>query len=230
MTAKTVLMIHGAGGGGWEWTVWSHRFTADGWRVVAPDLMPADAGLAATRLSDYQTQVQQWCATYQPGLLVGASLGGLLALSAATLRPGQPLVLVNPLPPAGLVAPSGAVRQREGAVIRWQRDASLLSTADALPDATPDTWHLAWRRWRDESAAVLAEATAFAADAPPPVRCLVLASDQDRDLPMASSRALAHWLGADLVEIPAASHVGPLLGRSAAATAERVLAWARLRS
>ena len=53
----------------------------------------------------------------------------------------------------------------------------------------------------------------------------MLASELDADVPPAAMQALAVRLSADLESIAGASHVGPLLGRSAAAAAERVAGW-----
>ena len=93
--ARVAVCVHGAGGGGWEWTIWARVLAARGWRVVAPDLLPAADGLAATALADYRAQVLAWCAQASPSpLLVGASLGGLLALSIAAQANARALVLV----------------------------------------------------------------------------------------------------------------------------------------
>ena len=229
MHGDTALMVHGAGGGGWEWALWARVFAAAGWRVHAPDLLPAPGGLAGTRLADYDAQVLAWCSAPQPRLLIGASLGGLLALRAAAHLGEALLVLVNPLPPAGIDGAFEVARRREGDIVRWQRDATLHSTARALPDAEPDVWQVAWRRWRDESGAVLTDAASARSDRPQS-RSLVLVSGADDDVPAASSRAVARWLGAELLEFPEASHVGPLLGRDAIDAAERVLAWVQFRS
>src|SRR5688572_28720195 len=94
---RSALMVHGAGGGGWEWNVWARVFAAHGWRVEAPDLQPVAAGLAATRLRDYAAQVAGSLARLPlPRVVVGASLGGLLALRCAA--DADALVLINPLP------------------------------------------------------------------------------------------------------------------------------------
>ncbi|HEY4556436.1 MAG TPA: hypothetical protein VIG68_08390, partial [Lysobacter sp.] len=53
-----LLLVHGAGGGGWEWAIWQRVFDARGWTSAAPDLQPAAAGLAATGLDDYLAQVR----------------------------------------------------------------------------------------------------------------------------------------------------------------------------
>lgn len=225
MQVNSVLLIHGAGGGGWEWTPWSRVFAAAGWRVLAPDLMPVADGLAATRFSDYLGQVCAWCRELRPDLVVGASLGGLLAQCAHDACSQAGLVLVNPMPPA-----TAEARPRYPPIVHWQRDASLRSTADALPDADASTWHHAWSRWRDESGAVLNEAGIADVCLPSPSRYLVIVSAADTDVAPATSRALADELGADLIDLAGASHVGPLLGRDAAAVAERVLAWWSWRS
>jgi pimeloyl-ACP methyl ester carboxylesterase len=213
------LMLHGAGGGGWEWSVWARVFAAAGWRVQAPDLQPARGGLAHTRWDDYLGQVRAWCVP-APDVLVGASLGGLLALAAEAAP--RALVLVNPLPPRGLID-----GRRYAAVVPWGTRRSLDSTCRALPDADDPTRLYAFRRWRDESGAVLTRATAGLEVAPPDCPVLVLASSADTDVPVEASRALARELGASYLEYAGASHVGPLLGRDAAAIANQVTAWLR---
>lgn len=229
MQVKTALMIHGAGGGGWEWDVWRRVFAAAGWHVSAPDLQPSAAGLGATTLDDYESQVRHWIRTTSPCLVLGASLGGLLALRCHPAARGATLVLVNPMSSAGLpgVAPLGL---RYPVLMPWRRSASLTSTARSLPDAEPTTWHAAWRRWRDESGAVMNAAASGVPTERPDAPVLIVISDRDADVPAATSCALASALGADVLACADASHVGPLLGRHASDIAERVLAWLRLRS
>jgi pimeloyl-ACP methyl ester carboxylesterase len=218
--APAAVFVHGAGGGGWEWRVWARIFAAAGRPVSAPDLRPSDRGLAATGFADYAAQVRDWVAAAGGGrrvVLVGASLGGLLAAAAG--GSADALVLVNPLPPAGL--PGG---ENTGPVREWGRRASLAGTRAALPDADAFATYDAWTRWRDESGRALAEARAGVPVPAPAVPCLVIASDDDRDVPAAATAGLAAAWRADLLRVPG-SHVGPLLGRHAAATAAQALAW-----
>jgi len=220
---ERVVCVHGAGGGGWEWGIWARQFAVCGREVLAPDLMPIRAGLAATRLADYRAQVAAWCRAPPAGRveLIGASLGGLLALAVAREVKARALVLVNPMPPAGFASPAAA----SPAVIRWRSGASLRGTQRAMPDAEDAACAFAFRRWRDESGAALDEARAGLAVDPPDCPVLVIASEHDRDVPPDASRALAATLGADFECIRGASHVGPLLGYSAARTAARVVDW-----
>ena len=212
------VFVHGAGGGGWEWAIWARVFAADGWQVLAPDLRPAGGGLAATRLADYAGQVRQWLAPLpRPRVLVGASLGGLLA--AMNAGDADALVLVNPMPPAGL--PGAAARP---AIVPWGRTASLAGTRRALPGADDAAALFAFRRWRDESGAVLDEAAAGVPVTAPAIPALVIGSESDADVPLDASRTLASSWSAAFHAIPG-SHVDPLLGRGAAALASRALAW-----
>lgn len=221
--ATAVLFLHGAGGGGWEWNIWKRVFAAEGFVASAPDLQPLASGLAPTRLADYSSQVREAAlAMPAPRVLVGASLGGLLALMNADLA--DALVLVNPLPPSPWHSQL-PMREPFPDVIPWRSQATLAGTRRSLPDADAATCLFAFRRWRDESGAVLEQARAGVAVAPPACPCLLLASGQDEDVPQAVSLTLARDMAADVIRLPQASHVGPLLGRDAAAAAMQAVVW-----
>jgi pimeloyl-ACP methyl ester carboxylesterase len=217
------LLVHGAGGGAWEWAVWLRVLVAAGVDARAIEFEAAEP-LEATRLVDYAAQVSAAAGALDRPVLVGASLGGLLAAMVADAVGARALVLVNPLPPAPWHT-SLPARAPWPARVPWRATASVVGTARALPDAGPGTVEWTWRRWRDESGAVLNEAAAGVAIDRPRCRLLVVASGADVDVPDAVSAALAAGWQADLVRVPCASHVGPLLGTSAAAVARQALAW-----
>lgn len=224
MKPKTAICVHGAGGGGWEWAIWQRVLCARGWNVLAPDLMPAAAGIAATRFDDYAAQVRDWCeAAPAPPVLIGASLGGLLALHACAHVAPRALVLINPLPFAGIAPRPSRIDYPD--VVPWARERSLAGTRRALPDADAAACLFALRRWRDESGAVLRAAALGIQVEIPRGPVLVLASELDRDVPVTASRNLAAHLHADFRLLHGASHVGPLLRRGAAAVAESVTRW-----
>ena len=212
------MFVHGAGGGGWEWGIWARVFAAAGIAVAVPDLRPAAAGLAGTTLTDYSAQVSGWVeAVPAPRVLVGASLGGLLA--AMNSEHADALVLVNPIPPAGLpLAPA------RPPVVPWGRTACLAGTRRALPGADDAAALFAFRRWRDESGRVLNQARAGVGMAVPAVPVLLLVSEADRDVPAQASLALAQAWGATAWRVPG-GHVDPLLGRDAPRLAQQALAW-----
>ena len=217
-------MIHGAGGGAWEWNVWRGVFEAEGFACEVLDLAAAEGGIGATRFENYSGQVGR--VAREGDVLVGASLGGLLALAcAAAVRPAA-LVLVNAMPPAPWQSMLPA-REAYPDVVPWGSEASLAGTRKAMPDADDAACLYAFRRWRDESGAVMNAARAGVDVARPPCPVLVMASELDEDVPVAASVALAEMLGASLIRVAGASHVGPLLGRHAASCAMQAIAWLR---
>lgn len=219
------LLIHGAGGGGWEWALWRAVFEAHGIETRAPDLQPAAAGLPATAWPDYLAQVRDACASLErPRVLVGASLGGLLA--AACADRADALVLVNPLPPAPWATRLPASDRPD--TVPWGRNARLDSTRRALPDADDATALHAFRRWRDDSGRVLREALAgVSVDVPAcPVLCIVSAADSDVP-PELTVEFAAAW-NSSLLRVPSTSHVGPLLGRDATRVAAHAVEWMKL--
>ena len=58
--APTIVAVHGAGGGGWEWGIWARVLGVRGFNVLAPDLMPSAGDLARTSFLDYRAQVLDW--------------------------------------------------------------------------------------------------------------------------------------------------------------------------
>jgi len=219
---RRAVLVHGAGGGDWEWNVWRRVFAAHGVEVHAVDLRPAEAGLELTGFDDYATQVRVALeAMPRPRALVGASLGGLLAMACAD--EADALVLVNPLPPAPW-AERLPLGERPD-LVPWRRDARLASTRRALPDSDDATALYAFRRWRDESGLVLRQAHAGLLLDAAVCPTLCIASAEDEDVPPELTAELAHAWGADLLRVASPGHVGPLLGRDAAAVASQAAAW-----
>lgn len=222
MRFQSALLLHGAGGGGWEWNLWRGVFQAGGLLVATPDLRPAAAGIVATRFDDYLAQAAlALAALARPCAVVGASLGGLLAARLADRA--DALVLVSPLPPAPW---HSALPAREWpARVPWRRDARLASTRSALLEADPATALFAFRHRRDESGAVLRDAYAGVAVEAPACPVLCIASAADEDVPCAATEALGRAWKANLLRLEGSSHVGPLLGAQAPSVAAQVLAW-----
>lgn len=214
------VLVHGAGGGAWEWNLWRGVLAARGITVSALELVPGAGGLAATGFDDYAAQVRAAVhATARPRAVLGASLGGLLALRCADAV--DALVLVNPLPPAPWSSSLPARDYPE--VVPWRRTARLAGTRRALPDSDDATALFAFRHWRDESGRVLRDAGRVAVEQPVcPLLCIASAADED--VPATVTEALALAWGAERWNVPG-DHVSPLLGRQAAALAARVGDW-----
>lgn len=220
------LLIHGAGGGAWEWQRWLPALAADGLEAEAIELEPGLEGLAATRYEDYLAQVLRAARGHHA--LIGASLGALLALEAAARLEPLALVLINPVPPAPwhrLLPP-----RCFPAVIPWSRSASLEGTRRAMPDAAAECVAFAASRWRDESGAVLAAAWSGRVFPPPKAPCLVLISEADEELPPAAMRACAQGLGCEIRSLAGLGHLSPLLGPQAVPLAQEAARWLMARA
>lgn len=227
MRACNALLVHGAGGGAWEWDLWRGVLEAHAIAVHALELQPAATGLAATTLQDYMTQVGDALqALPHPRVLVGASLGGLLAAMCAArwINQADALVLVNPLPPTPWHRQLPRRDWGDG-VVPWQRNARLASTRDALCDADDAAAMFAFRRWRDESGAALREAHAGIEVEKPACPALLIVSARDEEVSPEIILAMAGQWQADRLETLASSHVGPLLGREASNIARQAVAW-----
>ncbi len=222
---RPVLLVHGAGGDVWEWRLWRPVLRAAGLDPRPLSLQPAPGGPAATRLEDYEAQVRRALATLsRPRAVLGASLGGLLALRAAAAA--EAVVAVCPVPPAGTPGwPAPGQRRRFPRVVRWSTEASLEGTRRALAEAPAWVARWALRRWRDESGAVLEAAHAGVPVALTPVPTLVVHGEADHFVPAEAVAHAARRLGADLVLLRGVSHLGILLGPRAREAAGTAAAW-----
>ena len=112
MEKPTVVMVHGAFCGGWAFDLFRQPFEAAGYTCLAPDLRGhgAGAGRGATvglSMSDYAADIADLVkAQAQPPILIGHSMGGLVAQMAAARAPVRALALLAPSPPWGVAGGS----------------------------------------------------------------------------------------------------------------------------
>jgi pimeloyl-ACP methyl ester carboxylesterase len=110
---NTIVMIHGMWGGGWYWNNYVRYFEARGYRCIAPTLRYHDVDpdwdphphLGTTSLIDYVDNLENETADLKdPPILMGHSMGGLLALMLASRIQAKALVLLAPASPYGIMA------------------------------------------------------------------------------------------------------------------------------
>jgi pimeloyl-ACP methyl ester carboxylesterase len=116
--ADTIFMIHGMFGGPWYWDNYRSRFEAEGYRCIAPTLLYHDMDpravphprLGTTGLLDYADQLEQEIARLdEKPILMGHSMGALLAQILGARIPVKALVLLTPASPYGIMAMTPSV-------------------------------------------------------------------------------------------------------------------------
>jgi pimeloyl-ACP methyl ester carboxylesterase len=126
----TIFMIHGMWGGAWYWENYVNFFSEKGYRCVTTtlryhDMEPTavpDPRLGTTRLQDYAADLEaEIKALDGDPIIMGHSMGGLLAQMLGSRGLGSRLVLLTPAAPAGILAltPS-VVRSFWSVMTKWK--------------------------------------------------------------------------------------------------------------
>ena len=138
MTKPTVIMVHGAFCGGWSFDLFRQPFEAQGFRCLAPDLRGHATGarrgeVVGASIADYAREIVALIkAEPSPPVLIGHSLGGLVAQIAATRAAVRALVLLAPSPPWGVQG--GSLEEAVSAVSLYALGPFWLQAID--PDYT----------------------------------------------------------------------------------------------
>jgi pimeloyl-ACP methyl ester carboxylesterase len=103
-----VVMIHGGFCGPWSFDSFAEKFEAEGYQVQRPalrfhDMVEPPQALGTTGLADYAADLEEGLnALDMPPILIGHSLGGLLAQMLAAKRAVHAVVLLAPSAPWGV--------------------------------------------------------------------------------------------------------------------------------
>ena len=116
---KHIVMLHGANEGAWCFDKWRPVFEGLGFTCHAPDLIghgarAADAAktLPGTGIADYQAELETFLETIPPQpVLLGHSMGAVLAQLLAAKGLARALVLVAPAPRSGIVPQTEAEKK-----------------------------------------------------------------------------------------------------------------------
>ena len=120
-----LLLLHGFGAASGHWRHCAPRLADQGWRVYSLDLLGFGQSAQPARPMDNRLWALQVCAfldqvVQEPAVVIGNSLGGLTALTAAVLAPKRVrAVVAAPLPDPALIQP--LPKRRAPWRRRWQR-------------------------------------------------------------------------------------------------------------
>ncbi len=137
----TLVLIHGIGLGPWFWEPWMEKLS-ERFRVLALSLPghgepPEDAGL-----EEVIAGVESVLSTLpEPPILVGHSMGALVAQILATRHPLRGLILMSPLPPGQIfVRPDrNMIRHSLGLLPRLPAEEAAAHRSGGLPGLGPES-------------------------------------------------------------------------------------------
>jgi len=236
MSGKVVL-IHGASVGGWCLGGFASQLKGRGWSCYVPDLRhhgdgpttEPDPQLATTSIRDYARDMAQLVEGLDEiPVIIGHSMGGLIAQQLAADGLARALVLLSPSAPSGILPSTDAeflfATQLMAAGPFWSmalQPIFEIAETSSLNKLDPASRRRVFERLGPESGRALFElffwmfdesrATTVASEA---VTCpvLILAGSEDRIVSAQTSRRIAALYGerATFVEVPDHGHFLPM--------------------
>jgi pimeloyl-ACP methyl ester carboxylesterase len=221
--AVPLLFVHGMWGGSWIFDNYLGVAESHGWEAWAINLRghhgsrPVES-LAAVQLEDYVRDVEDVLDAIGPAIVIGHSMGGLIAQIVASRREADATVLVVSAPPPGVPLVHWSLAWRSlryvADVVRPRafrvRDADAFALA--LNGVAPAARGAVARRFVEDSGLV-ARQLAFAGMEPlKPIRCpvLVVSATEDRLIPVAVQRRLVERYQADHIPVLGRGHMLPI--------------------
>jgi pimeloyl-ACP methyl ester carboxylesterase len=127
---ENLMMIHGMFGGDWCWSNYRSYFEAKGYHCITPTLRfhdtdpkePPDPRLGTTSVLDYVEDLEKEIKkTESLPILMGHSMGGLIAQILGSRGLAKALILLTPASPSGILAlrPS-VVRSFLSTLTKWE--------------------------------------------------------------------------------------------------------------
>jgi non-heme chloroperoxidase len=244
----SIVCIHGAFAGGWCFERFAAVFKANDWTCEAPDLLghgtqlgvPGD--ITSRGLTDYRNELEAYLRTFsEPPVLIGHSMGAVLAQQLAAKGLARALVLISPAPRYGILPSTESEREAAKGfmylgpfwtlVINPNFDVAAADSLNCLPEAERLP---VFERFGPESGQALFELFYWMLDGKKAsfvdaasIRCpvLCLSGSEDRVISVATAQATAAaYPQAQFWEIADAGHM-LLVEPEAEAIAGNIVAW-----
>ena len=223
-----MVLVHGAANSAAVWTLWQQGLTDAGWASHAIDLRGHGANppldLSLTTMADYADDVRRFAAGLgaQP-VVIGWSMGGLVAIMVASAGDAAACVALEPSPPASAVDDTITLRSGTFDSTEYGIGSAEPDVQPSMPDLNTDERRIALSSLGQESR--MARDERKRGITIEPLRCPLLLvtgsggankiEDYDEALP-----------SAETYTAEGASHWGLVLnGRSVSKTVPAVLQW-----
>ena len=213
-----VILVHGAANSAVVWTFWQQELAAQGWSSYALDLRghgrSAPRDLSHTSMQDYATDVAALVAQFrQPPVLIGWSMGGLVALMVAATGVACACVGLAPSVPARQLNAAVPLRTGEFGGEEYGITSRDPEAQPGMPDLDREERTLALASLSRESRLARDERQRGIVIETLPCPLLLVTGTADRAWPRQRYDNL--WLPADYLSVEGASHWGLVLQRHA---------------
>ena len=253
-TRYHVILVHGAGGGSWEWKLWLDHHSQCTYKYPNISLYPCHLEVFkygrtfdTISIDDYTRQIVEfvgelsvdWCAEENRLVLLGASMGGVLITQACDYLHHQPHAMIFVCTTLPLIGPLHDRTSHDHVGtdqilpnrISYERS-PLQSTIVAMPDCDLRLCEYVHRQWRDESGIILN--TIYRGvqwkkyekmRENNQTRFLAIIPADDEYISAQEQVRFAQLIKADYTVIPNLLHIGPLLSAQACDIADYVFMW-----
>jgi len=224
-----LLLVHGAANSASVWAFWQRELATRGWPTYAIDLRghgnSDSIDLSHTSMYDYAGDVYQLIRQFrQRPVLIGWSMGGLVAMMVASSGHSAVCVTLAPSTPARQADPSVQLRPGEFTAEEYGITSSNPEDQPSMPDLDLEERAIALASLSRESRLARDERRRGIVIEALPCPLLVVTGTADNQWP--SQRYDNLWLRADRLSVAGASHWGLVLNRRTLAQAiTAVLSW-----
>jgi pimeloyl-ACP methyl ester carboxylesterase len=220
-THPPIVLVHGAANSASIWTFWQRELAAHGWASYALDLRGHGRSeridLSRTSMHDYAADVCTLAQQFkQPPVILGWSMGGLVALMVAAAGLGSAVIALAPSLPARQRDPSVELRSGEFGPEEYGITHHDPEEQRAMPDLDREERLIALASLGLESRLAKDERKAGIVVESLPCPRLLVTGTADKAWPVERYQDL--WLKADNLSVEGASHWGLVLNRRALAT------------
>ena len=225
----TLLLIHGAANSAGVWVLWQRELEARGLRTEAVDL-PGHGSRVGTSLSkvsmdDYATDVVRMATSLEERpVVMGWSMGGLVALMVAAGGAARACIALAPSMPARQVDASLPLREGEFGPDEYGIVNADPADQPSMPDLNMEERAIALASLSRESRYARDERARGIVIESLPCPLLLVTGEADTQWPAERYREL--WLPAERLVAPGASHWGLVLsGRTLGMLASTIIEW-----
>lgn len=231
-----ILLIHGAANSAWIWRDWGQVLAGLGWPAYALALRGHRGGrpvdLGEITMDSYREDVELAAAHLpEAPVVIGWSMGGLVALMYAATRPDpRALVVLAPSPPIEIQGPGDPADVSKIPDVFGPETYGIKRSGGSgrLAELTEEETARLTDLMELESGAARRQRKRGISVPPDRIRCptLVITGERDRQFPPTEGRKVAELYGAEHIIVPGASHLGVVAHvETAGGLATRVATW-----